>query len=75
MMYTAYVHHHKGPFVIRYPRGKGHCKDWNVPLAEIPMGKSIELTKGTKLAFILMDLLASEVKKAIKEATEARSQS
>lgn len=67
MMYTAYVHHHKGPFVIRYPRGKGHCKDRNVPLAEIPMGKSIELTKGTKLAFITYGPIGNEVKRAIKE--------
>lgn len=65
MMFTAYKHHTKGPFVIRFPRGKGHCIDWKVPLGEIPIGKSVELIKGDSLVFVTYGPLGNEVKKAI----------
>ncbi len=52
MMFTAYKHHKEGPFVIRFPRGKGACKDWKVPFSELTLGKSIELTTGEKVAFV-----------------------
>ena len=38
MMYTAQLPG-KGPFVIRYPRGRGVLTDWRCPLEEIPVGK------------------------------------
>ena len=38
MMYTAQLPG-KGPFVIRYPRGRGVLADWRCPFEEIPVGK------------------------------------
>lgn len=35
LMYTAQLPD-KGPFVIRYPRGRGVLPDWRCPLEEIP---------------------------------------
>lgn len=52
MMYTAYKHHDLGPFVIRFPRGKGNCSDWCVPFQEIPIGKAHEIVKGNDIVFV-----------------------
>ena len=41
-MYTAQLPE-KGPFVIRYPRGRGVLVDWKCPLEEIPVGKGRRL--------------------------------
>ena len=38
LMYTAQLPD-KGPFVIRYPRGRGVLVDWKCPLEEIPVGR------------------------------------
>ena len=45
MMYTAQLPD-KGPFVIRYPRGRGTLTDWHCPLEEIAVGKGRCLHKG-----------------------------
>ena len=45
MMYTAQLPD-KGPFVIRYPRGRGALTDWHCPLEEIAVGKGRCLHKG-----------------------------
>ena len=44
-MYTAQLPG-KGPFVIRYPRGRGVLTDWHCPLEEIPIGKGRKLRDG-----------------------------
>lgn len=67
MMFTAYKHHKEGPFVIRFPRGKGACKDWKVPFSKLPLGKSIELTVGEKVVFVSYGPVGNEVKRAVKE--------
>lgn len=38
LMYTAQLPN-KGPFVIRYPRGRGSLVDWKCPMQEIEIGK------------------------------------
>ncbi|MBR1787906.1 MAG: 1-deoxy-D-xylulose-5-phosphate synthase [Bacteroidaceae bacterium] len=45
LMYTAQLPD-RGPFVIRYPRGKGVLTDWRCPLEEIPVGKGRKLREG-----------------------------
>ena len=40
LMFTAQLPQ-KGPFSIRYPRGKGVLKDWKTPMKEIPIGLSL----------------------------------
>ena len=51
LMYTAQLPN-KGPFVIRYPRGKGVLKNWKTPFVEIPVGKGICLKEGSSLAVL-----------------------
>ena len=38
MMFTAQLHQ-AGPFVIRYPRGRGVMPDWKTPFKELQVGK------------------------------------
>ena len=51
LMYTAQLPD-KGPFVIRYPRGRGVLVDWKCPLEEIPVGRGRKLKEGRDLAVI-----------------------
>ncbi len=51
LMYTAQLPH-KGPFTIRYPRGKGESTDWQKPFEEIPIGKGRILREGKHIAII-----------------------
>ncbi len=51
IMYTAQLGL-EGPIAIRYPRGRGMTLDWRSPFEKIPIGKSLELKKGTKIAVL-----------------------
>ncbi len=51
MMYTAQKDF-VGPFVIRYPRGRGVMKEWRTPLSEMKIGKGQIVKEGNKLAII-----------------------
>ena len=52
LMYTAQLPD-KGPFVIRYPRGRGVLTDWRCPLEEIPVGRGRKLREGNDSTAIL----------------------
>ncbi len=66
MMYTAYKHHTEGPFIIRFPRGKGNCVDWHVPFEEIEIGKAQELIQGEGVVFITYGAIGNDALNAIK---------
>lgn len=73
LMYTAYVAQ-DGPFVIRYPRGKGEKTDWRTPLEVLPIGKGRKLREGKDLAVLSIGPIGNEVAKAIDRAeAEGRS--
>lgn len=73
LMYTAYVAQ-DGPFVIRYPRGKGEKTDWRTPLEVLPIGKGRKLRDGKDLAVLSIGPIGNEVAKAINRAeAEGRS--
>ena len=73
LMYTAYVAQ-DGPFVIRYPRGKGEKTDWRTPLEVLPIGKGRKLRDGKDLAVLSIGPIGNEVAKAIDRAeAEGRS--
>ncbi len=62
MMYTAQLPD-KGPFVIRYPRGKGSVADWRCDFEEIPVGKGRKLRDGEEVAVLSLGpigMVASE---------------
>ena len=51
LMYTAQLPD-KGPFVIRYPRGRGVLVDWKSSFEEIQIGKGRKLKDGKDMAVI-----------------------
>ena len=64
-MYTAQLPD-KGPFVIRYPRGRGVLEDWHCPLEEIPVGKGQMLKEGKDLAVVSIGPIGNLASEAIK---------
>jgi 1-deoxy-D-xylulose-5-phosphate synthase len=64
MMYTAQLPD-KGPFMIRYPRGRGSMVDWHCPLEEIAVGKGRKLKEGADIAIISYGPLGTKAERAI----------
>jgi 1-deoxy-D-xylulose-5-phosphate synthase len=64
LMYTAQLKP-SGPFVIRYPRGKGITVDWKQSFSELEIGKGRQLTEGTDLAILSLGPIGNEVSKAV----------
>lgn len=56
-----------GPFVIRYPRGKGTIADWQQPMKALPIGKGECLKEGTDIAVITIGIMASHTQPAIEQ--------
>ena len=71
LMFTAQLPN-KGPFVIRYPRGRGMFTDWRKPLEELPVGKSRLLKDGKDLAVITIGPVGNIAAKAIQRAEQER---
>lgn len=64
LMYTAQLPD-MGPFVIRYPRGKGILKDWRCPMKALQVGKGRLLQEGKDIALLSIGPLGNEAEKAI----------
>lgn len=71
LMYTAQLPD-KGPFVIRYPRGRGVLVDWKCPLEEVPVGKGRKLKDGKDLAVITLGPIGNVAAKAIERAEKEK---
>ena len=71
LMYTAQLPD-KGPFVIRYPRGRGVLVDWKSPFEEIEIGKGRKLKNGKDIAVITLGPIGNVAQKTIARA-EAES--
>ena len=56
-----------GPFVIRYPRGKGTIINWREPMKALPIGKGECLKEGRDLAVITIGTMARPAQKAIEQ--------
>lgn len=68
LMFTASQPGH-GPFMIRYPRGKGVLLDWHGEMREMPVGKGVCLKKGdSSLAILSLGPLGFAAKKAVERA-------
>ena len=67
LMYTAQLSN-QGPFVIRYPKGRGTQVNWKCPLEPIEIGKGRKLKAGTDLAVITIGPIGNDAAKAIEEA-------
>lgn len=56
-----------GPFVIRYPRGKGFLENWRTPMKVQEIGKGECLKTGTDLAVLTIGSMAHNAEKAIEQ--------
>jgi len=66
LMYTAQADNH-GPFVIRYPRGKGIYVDWRCDFEALPIGRGRQLADGEKVAILSLGTTGNLVSSAIKK--------
>ena len=67
LMYTAQLPD-KGPFVIRYPRGRGSQPDWECEMHEVPVGKGRRLKDGRDVALLSIGPLGVVAHEAIRQA-------
>jgi 1-deoxy-D-xylulose-5-phosphate synthase len=65
MMFTAQLKD-KGPWAIRYPRGRGVMKMWKTPLKEIRSATGRKLADGSDLAILSIGHIGNEVVKAVE---------
>ena len=70
LMYTAQLPDN-GPFVIRYPRGRGAFTDWRCPLVELPIGRGRKLTEGSDVAVLTLGPIGNVVAEIVRELKEA----
>jgi 1-deoxy-D-xylulose-5-phosphate synthase len=69
MMYTAQLKN-KGPFSIRYPRGRGVITDWKQPFEEIEIGKSRTIREGKDIAILTIGntgMFLNEIRERLEE--------
>lgn len=69
LMFTAQLPD-KGPFVIRYPRGRGVLTDWHCPMHEIPIGKGRLLHEGQDIAILSIGPIGNVIQSVIQQAEE-----
>ena len=67
LMYTAQSKD-TGPFVIRYPRGRGSMPEWHTPFKEIEIGRGRCLKEGTDIAVISLGPIGKVAEQAIAKA-------
>ena len=60
----------KGPFTIRYPRGRGVLSEWKTPMKEITVGKGRRLTNGDDIAILSIGHPGNFVQEAIEELSK-----
>jgi 1-deoxy-D-xylulose-5-phosphate synthase len=68
MLYTGFRHH--GPAAVRYPRGRGPGVDVKEKMTAIPMGKSVTLRQGSRLAILAFGSMV-EPCRAVAEKLDA----
>ena len=71
LMYTAQLKD-MGPFVIRYPRGRGVCIEWKCPFEPIKVGTGRKLKDGKDIAVLTIGPIGNDAVAAIKRAETER---
>lgn len=69
LMYTAQLGG-KGPFVIRYPRGRGVMPEWKTSFKERALGKGEIVRKGENIALVALGHPVNFALEAAKELSE-----
>lgn len=71
IMYTAQLGL-KHPIAIRYPRGRGVLKDWQLPFEKIEIGISEELKKGSKIAILSIGPLGNMISQVLEKMNQPK---
>lgn len=71
LMYTAQLPD-KGPFVIRYPRGRGVLTDWHNDFQEIKVGTGRRLKGGNDVAILTFGPVGNNAVEAIAQIEKER---
>lgn len=66
LMYTAQLKNH-GPFVIRYPRGRGNHTEWKLPFREVRIGQAVMLRPGKDICVLSIGHAGNLVTEAIQK--------
>ncbi|TVZ37773.1 1-deoxy-D-xylulose-5-phosphate synthase [Alteromonadaceae bacterium 2753L.S.0a.02] len=61
------AYHHSGPAAVRYPRGRGHSVVDVEQSEPAPVGKGVQLEKGSDLCVLNFGSLITEVQPLVKE--------
>lgn len=69
LMYTAQLKN-MGPFVIRYPRGRGSMAEWRTPFKELEIGRGRCLKEGKDIAVISLGPIGKMAEQAISRTEE-----
>ena len=69
MMFTAQLEN-KGPFSIRYPRGRAENTNWKTAFKEIKVGEGRRVSNGSDIAFITIGTIGNKTQKAIEALKE-----
>ena len=56
-----------GPFVIRYPRGRGVKVEWQCPMRKVPIGRGRKLSEGTDVAVLSIGPVGNTVQQVIAD--------
>ena len=64
LMYTAQLPD-MGPFVIRYPRGRGVLEDWHCQLEPVEVGTGRKLRDGTDVAVLTIGPIGNDVEEIL----------
>ena len=74
LMYTAQLPD-QGPFIIRYPRGRGILSDWRKPFEPVVIGKGRKLKDGKDIAVLSIGPIGNLAEQAIAvwEKTSGKS--
>ena len=66
LMYTAQLPD-QGPFVIRYPRGRGVLTEWKCPLEDVPVGRGRCLHEGRDVAVLSIGPIGNTVEAVVAD--------
>lgn len=69
LMFTA-QHQPMGPFVIRYPRGRGTVKKWKTPMSTLETGAGRLVSDGSDLAVLSIGHVGNFVQQAIQSSNK-----
>lgn len=73
LMYTAQLPN-QGPFVIRYPRGRGVLTDWQCDFEAIEVGKGQLLKEGKDIALLSLGPIGNTAAEAIRLFEQQQAQ-